>query len=78
MRPAELAKPGPARHHLPMLRLHGPSERYAGAYGHEGLRPWAERIRAWALGGREVWVFFDNDIGGAAPQDAFALRSLLD
>lgn len=32
------------------LRLHGPAELYASAYGSERLRRWAERIRAWQAG----------------------------
>lgn len=33
------------------VRLHGPAERYASAYGPRLLARWAERIRIWAAGG---------------------------
>ena len=38
-----------------------------------GLDDWAERCRAWAAAGRDVFVYFDNDIKGYAPHDAMAL-----
>jgi uncharacterized protein YecE (DUF72 family) len=59
------------------LRLHGSGEKYAGAYGAEGLRPWVERISAWLADEREVFCYFDNDIGAAAPQDALLLQALV-
>ena len=43
-----------------------------------GLDPWADRIEGWLAEGHEVYVFFDNDIGGAAPRDALLLRQLID
>lgn len=59
------------------VRLHGAGPKYAGAYGRTGLAPWVERIRAWKRR-RDVFVYFDNDIGAAAPRDALLLRQLLD
>jgi uncharacterized protein YecE (DUF72 family) len=46
------------------LRLHGPQGAYRGRYGRRGLRPWAERIRAWRAEGLSIYVYFDNDEGG--------------
>lgn len=54
------------------VRGHGPGGRYAGDYPEETLAGWAARVR-----GREAYVFFDNDIGGAAPRDALRLKALL-
>ncbi|MHB0870534.1 MAG: DUF72 domain-containing protein [Chloroflexota bacterium] len=56
------------------VRLHGPSGQYWGSYGDETLRQWAERLDA--LGG-DGFVYFNNDVGAAAPRDALRLRELL-
>lgn len=60
------------------LRLHGHERLYWSGYSDAQLRAWADRCRAHAAAGREVWVFFDNSAGGRAPHDALTLRSLLD
>lgn len=60
------------------VRLHGVPCTYASAYGPRELRPWVARIGRWLAEGRDVYVFFDNDIEGAAPRDAIALREMLD
>jgi uncharacterized protein YecE (DUF72 family) len=60
------------------LRFHGPTERkYAGRYGPELLRPWAERIGEWQQDGRAVYVYFNNDDRGFALADANEMRELL-
>ncbi|HYE41973.1 MAG TPA: DUF72 domain-containing protein [Caulobacteraceae bacterium] len=59
------------------VRGHGPGGRYFGRYGEEALRQWAAHIRLWAAEGREVYAYFDNDIGAAAPADAEQLKALL-
>jgi len=59
------------------VRLHGSTELYASRYGPAELRPWAERIAAWARGGSDVFVYFDNDARGHAPHDAVRLRRML-
>ena len=59
------------------LRFHGSGQLYAGGYGAEGLRPWAERIQSWLVEGRSVYVYFNNDAHGQAVQDAQTLRNLL-
>ncbi|ROR34382.1 DUF72 domain-containing protein [Inmirania thermothiophila] len=61
---------------LVYVRLHGRPRTYASAYGEAGLRPWAERISAWRAEGRDVFVYFDNDAAGAAPEDARILQAL--
>ncbi|MDX1691491.1 MAG: DUF72 domain-containing protein [Acidimicrobiia bacterium] len=76
------------------LRLHGPDEPYASAYG-EAVENWADRIRRWHQAEepddavritdrapprrreRDVYVYFDNDVGGHAPRDARRLREVL-
>lgn len=63
---------------LVYVRLHGHPQTYASEYGARGLRPWVERVERWLAEDRDVYVFFDNDIGGAAPRDAVLLRQLVD
>ena len=55
------------------VRLHGDQELYASGYTPRALVEWATRCRAWAEDGRDVFVYFDNDIKGYAPHDAMAL-----
>jgi uncharacterized protein YecE (DUF72 family) len=55
------------------VRLHGDQELYASGYTDRSLDQWAERCRAWAVAGQEVYVYFDNDMKGYAPHDAMRL-----
>jgi uncharacterized protein YecE (DUF72 family) len=41
------------------------------------LRRWAERITKWRNDGRDMWVYFNNDLGGHAVRNALTLRELL-
>jgi uncharacterized protein YecE (DUF72 family) len=59
------------------VRGHGPTGRYAGTYADATLDRWAEQIRGWAQDGHDVYAYFDNDIGAAAPADALRLRRRL-
>lgn len=70
-------------------RLHGSEQLYASGYESEALEVWADRVAAWANGGRaegrracsrearacarDVYVYFDNDAKVRAPFDAQAL-----
>lgn len=63
---------------LVYVRLHGQPRTYASAYDTAALRSWAGRVRRWLDEGRDVYVFFDNDMDGAAPRDATALMEMLD
>lgn len=58
------------------LRGHGPGGRYHGRYGEAALMDWADHIRRWRRG-RDVFVYFDNDIKSAAPADAQQLIDML-
>jgi uncharacterized protein YecE (DUF72 family) len=62
------------------LRLHGPDpdHLYAGSYSDADLAWWADRIREWRHSGSRVFGYFNNDGGGNAVRNAFALRSMLD
>ncbi len=59
------------------LRFHGPRELYASSYSDEELKDFAGKIHRWAVGGKKVWAFFNNDIHGFAPRDAARLKALL-
>ncbi len=59
------------------LRFHGYAGRYSGSYPDSELGKWAERVRSWAAEGRDVLVYFNNDIGGHAVRNAETLRNLL-
>jgi uncharacterized protein YecE (DUF72 family) len=58
------------------VRLHGSRELYASGYTDAELDEWARKITRWRdapNGGRDVYVYFDNDIKVHAPFDAARL-----
>lgn len=61
------------------VRLHGADQHhlYAGSYSEENLQWWAARCREWATGGRDVFVYFNNDGEGHAVRNAARLATLL-
>ena len=59
------------------LRFHGPEGDYQGGYSREALSDWASWLTEQASSGREVFAYFNNDIGGHAPRDAKALTELV-
>lgn len=61
------------------LRLHGPSDDhlYGGHYSNADLLWWAGRIQEWEAGGKDVYVYFNNDGGGSAVFNAETLKSLV-
>ncbi len=63
---------------LAYVRLHGPDRIYEGHYSGNVLDAWARRARQWALEGKHVAIYFDNDRGGAAALDAVRLRSAVE
>jgi len=60
------------------VRLHGDVELYASGYDDEALDRWAARVRARADGGRDVVVYFDNDVKVRSPFDAMSLSERLE
>jgi uncharacterized protein YecE (DUF72 family) len=61
------------------VRRHGTNEgRYAGSYSPEQLQSDASRVRAWMAEGRNVFMYYNNDIGGHAFWNARDLRKLVD
>ena len=61
------------------VRLHGPDHHhlYGGSYDEDALRWWADRVREWEDGGRDVLLYFNNDGDGNAVRNAGRLRELL-
>jgi uncharacterized protein YecE (DUF72 family) len=59
------------------VRLHGDAKIYTSGYTKRALAQWARRIRAWDRGGRDVYVYFDNDVKVKAPFDAVSLMKKL-
>jgi uncharacterized protein YecE (DUF72 family) len=59
------------------VRLHGDVKIYTSGYTERALAAWARRIRAWDKDGRDVYVYFDNDVKVKAPYDALNLMQRL-
>jgi hypothetical protein len=58
-------------------RLHGDLKIYTSGYSERALASWARRIRGWDKDGRDVYVYFDNDVKVKAPFDALNLMRKL-
>jgi uncharacterized protein YecE (DUF72 family) len=66
------------------VRLHGAEELYVSGYTDPQLEAWAADVRGWMDGsstpdgvGRDVYVYFDNDVKVHAPFDAIRLAELV-
>lgn len=57
------------------VRLHGTQRLYGGTYTDSELAQWAARIDP--AGGKDVYVYFDNDSDGCAPFNAMSLAAML-
>jgi uncharacterized protein YecE (DUF72 family) len=57
------------------VRLHGSRELYASGYTDAELDEWARKVARWRGDGRDVYVYFDNDIKVHAPFDAARLAA---
>jgi uncharacterized protein YecE (DUF72 family) len=55
------------------VRRHGPGGRYRGCYAPEHIARDADRIREWLNRGRDVYMYFNNDIEGYAVDNAAQL-----
>ncbi len=67
----------PTSSSLMYVRLHGDVELYTSGYTDEALDRWADKVRRWRDDGRDVFVYFDNDVKVRAPYDALALMRRL-
>jgi uncharacterized protein YecE (DUF72 family) len=59
------------------VRLHGDVKIYTSGYTSRALDLWARRIRGWDRAGKDVYVYFDNDVKVRAPFDALNLMEKL-
>jgi uncharacterized protein YecE (DUF72 family) len=62
---------------LAYVRLHGDAELYVSGYSEQALDTWAGRVGEWRDQGRDVVVYFDNDVKVHAPYDAQRLAARL-
>jgi uncharacterized protein YecE (DUF72 family) len=69
---------GPVTADFIFLRRHGPGGDHDSIYTEEMLQADAGRIRTWMAEGRDVYIYYNNDIGGYAIQNAQRLKELLD
>jgi len=58
------------------VRFHGDAA-HSGDYPRAALEQWADQIAAWRGEGRDVYAYFNNDIGGYAVHNARTLREVL-
>lgn len=58
------------------VRFHGHTGKYQGRYGARALEPWARDLQRWSRR-YDAFVYFNNDVGGHAIEDARALLGLL-
>jgi uncharacterized protein YecE (DUF72 family) len=60
------------------MRRHGSGEgKYAGSYSPEQIRADAENIRSWMATRKDAFVYYNNDIGGHALENAGQLKQEL-
>ncbi len=59
------------------LRRHGPGGRYRGCYTPEHIAADANRIKKWLRAGKDVFVYYNNDIGGHAVDNARGLIHMI-
>lgn len=57
------------------VRFHFGESRYGGAYDDARLDEWGHWLADQADRGRDVFAYFNNDVGGHAPRDAVRLRN---
>jgi uncharacterized protein YecE (DUF72 family) len=72
-----LATPRRAAGPIAYVRFHGAGGKYRGRYPDEALLGWTDWIVEQARSGRDVWCYFNNDIGGDAIHDAQTLKAMV-
>lgn len=60
------------------VRRHGPGGRYRDCYASRHITADAARVRGWLADGRDVFVYYNNDIDGHAVDNARQLREAVD
>ena len=56
----------------------GANGHYNGSYSDTRLSSWASWLLAQQDAGADVYVYFNNDVGGHAPRNALTLRRLME
>lgn len=59
------------------VRLHGPGALFASPYSENQLVEWAAQVRGWLEADKSVYVYFNNDFHGYAPENAKTLAQLI-
>ena len=59
------------------IRFHGSSDMYSSRYSDAELEEWASRIGGLARGVKTVYIYFNNDAGGFAIENARTIRDKL-
>jgi uncharacterized protein YecE (DUF72 family) len=59
------------------VRLHGGEGKYWGRYADDRLLDWADWSREQVRQGRDVWIYFNNDIDAHAIDDALTLKAMV-
>lgn len=62
---------------LVYMRFHGSTEWYSSKYSEDELKEFKDHILKFLEEGRRVFVYFNNDVGGYAPQNAIELKKLI-
>ena len=65
----------PATARFCYVRMHGDEEE--AKYSEKTLSEWAERVLTWQREGREVYVYFNNDVQGYALENARTLKAMV-
>jgi uncharacterized protein YecE (DUF72 family) len=71
------AAEGPLTASFVFVRRHGPGAMYASNYPEESLQADARKIKTWMGEGKDVYIYFNNDLGGYAVRNAMRLKELV-
>lgn len=58
------------------LRFHGSKSLYGSRYTDKELKDWAEKIKKWLKQGKDIYVYFNNDVHGYAIKNTKQLKKL--
>ena len=59
------------------MRFHGTTQKYGSNYTDRMLAGWTKRLKILSRGLDDVYVYFNNDLGGHAPRNAERLEEML-
>ncbi len=73
----EFTSPVTATADFAYIRFHGKGDLYSGDYPDADLAEWAQRLRMLERGLKTIYIYFNNDAGGYAIQNARTLKRYL-